>query len=275
MTKLAFILASTLGTALLVFACSSSTDEPGADPSEGGAAGAAGNGTAATNPDGCIQHADCKSFGDCQTLEDIRATECGNDDYTTYVTVCGGTYVEFMGSATASSWLFDANGQPIGASFEDESTCSYWGSTCGPTGPGRFLCVTECISHDTCAEWGANFGCPATLDDLPEYCEFGIDIERQRSGCGGTIVDANNGIQYVTWTFDESDRLVAFRSVGDTRDCDYWGTECDKPPIGKPELLCVGTGEGGRSGQGSSGAGGVGGAEAAGAGGTAGAGGSG
>jgi hypothetical protein len=263
MTKLAFILSLTLSTSVLVAACSSSSvNEPGTKPDgEGGAAGAgaAGSGGAAgaTQPGGCTQHADCKSFGDCQTLEDLRASECGNDDYTMYVTRCGGTYVEFTGGFPASSWLFDANGQPIGGSYEDEGSCGEWGTTCGPAGPRKPLCADECIPHDSCDEWGANFGCPATLDDVAGYCGLGeIEIQRQPSGCGGTIVDANNGIQHVTWTFDADGKLVAFSSIGDVGDCDYWGTGCDSPPTGTSEPVCGVGGEGGQGG-GGGGAGGA------------------
>lgn len=262
MNQLALILSLTLGASLLVAACSSSSvTAPGAKPDgEGGAAGEGG----AIQPGGCTRDSDCMSFGDCDSLEDLESYCPSGGDLVRYASRCGGTYVEETGAVTESTWVFDANGQQIGASFEDESTCSYWGSTCGPTGPGTPLCSTECISHNTCREWGANFGCPATLDDLPEYCELGIDIERQPSGCGGTIVDANNGIQHVIWTFDARDRLVAFRSVGDANNCDYWGTECNQPRTGTTETVCDAGGEGGMGGQGGAGGGGAGGAAAAG-----------
>jgi glyoxylase-like metal-dependent hydrolase (beta-lactamase superfamily II) len=58
------------------------------------------------------------------------------DDFVRYASRCGATYVEQTDGVTASSWVFDASGKQIGAFYEDESTCSEWGSTCGPTGPG-------------------------------------------------------------------------------------------------------------------------------------------
>ena len=128
----------------------------------------------------------------------------------------------------------------------------------------------ECIRHDSCYEWGANFGCPATLDDVPNFCRElpGIEAWRQASGCGGTIVEASGGVQQVIWTFDADGKLVAFSSIGDVGDCDYWGTECEEPPIGDLEPLC---GVGGESGIGGAGNPSL---DGGGAGGTAGAGGS-
>jgi hypothetical protein len=275
MTKLAFILSLTLGASVLVAACGGSSINEGADPAGGAGGGGAGKtngGAGATDPGSCTQHSDCKSLGDCQTLGELEAScRSGSDDFVRYASRCGGTYVEQTDGVTASSWVFDASGKQIGAFYEDEGTCSEWGSTCGPTGPGTSLCFNACIPHDTCAEWGANFGCPATLDDVARYCGGETEIERQPSGCGGTIVDASNFVQHVIWTFDADGKLVAVRSVGDVRDCDYWGTECDKTPTGESELLCARGGEGGMGGQGNAGAG-LGGEGGGGAGGAAGAG---
>ncbi|HEX2872937.1 MAG TPA: hypothetical protein VHP33_16865 [Polyangiaceae bacterium] len=266
MHKLGFILGFTLGTCVLVAACSSSSVKEGEEPSggAGGSAGKTNGGTGATNPGSCTQHPDCKSFGDCQTLEDLRATECGNEDYTMEVTVCGGTYVEFSGAATASTWLFDANGQPIGGFYEDESSCSEWGTTCAPAGPTKPLCSDECTTLDSCEAWASrSFGsCPASLDALSD-CHLGIGLERQASGCGGIIISTTDETPNAMWTFDAAGQLVAAAGADDL-DCWQWGTPCDKPRLGKSELLCVGAGEGGMGGQGGAGAGGAGGAAGAG-----------
>lgn len=103
----------------------------------GGAGGEASAG--ATDPGGCTRNTDCESFGDCRTLQELGA-ECDYDGYTHYATRCGGTYVEFAGGVTESTWLFDADGKPIGGSYEDEGSCREWGETCGPAGPTKPLC---------------------------------------------------------------------------------------------------------------------------------------
>jgi hypothetical protein len=215
----------------------------------------------------------------CQTLEDLRASECGNDDYTMYVTRCGGTYVEATGVVTASSWVFDANGKPVGGSYEDEGSCSEWGTTCGPAGPSKPLRSDECTTLDSCeawarGTWATGFGCPATLDALSEYYRLGDKLESQTSGCGGTIVSTVGALPESTWTFDASGHLVAASAAGDVGDCWRWGKQCDKPPVGAIERLCGMGGEGGMGGQGNGGAGDVGGVAGGGAGGAAGAGGS-
>ena len=44
----------------------------------------------ASNGEGCVRYTDCESFGDCRTLDELRA-ECLHDDYTRFATRCGGT----------------------------------------------------------------------------------------------------------------------------------------------------------------------------------------
>lgn len=138
MTKRRLTFASTWGaTALLLAACSSGSATPNG---EGGAAGAAGTDTGALGPNGCTLEPDCKTFDSCQTLEELRA-ECDHGgEYTLYASRCGGTYVEGTNAETESTWVFDADGNQIGGSYEAEGSCSEWGSTCGPIGPAKPLC---------------------------------------------------------------------------------------------------------------------------------------
>lgn len=115
------------------------------------------------------------------------------------------------------------------------------GALAGAGGVGAGATGT-CIEHVSCDNWGASFGCPATLDDLGEFCRFS-HMQRYHSSCGGTLVDATNGAQDSEWTFDAEGKLIGLISVGDLRDCDYWGTRCQ--PVGAPESLCGVGGEGG------------------------------
>ncbi len=283
MTKLALVLGLTFGTSVLVAACGSTAINEGAEPGGGAGGGGAGQpngGSGAAEPGGCTQHSDCKSFGDCETLGEFEAI-CRDwgDDFVRYASSCGGTYVEQMDGVTASSWVFDANGKPIGAFYEGEHSCSQWGAQCGPTGPGTPLCSDECTTLGSCEAWARGtwatvFGCPATLDALSEYCRLGEKLERQASGCGGTIISTVAALPSSTWIFDGAGKLVAASAAGDVGDCWRWGTQCDEPPVGTIEPLCGSGGEGGMGGQGNAGAGAGGEGGGSGAGGAAGAGGS-
>lgn len=238
--------------ALAIAACSDNSPTD-AQNEAGGTAGVGGQGE--PTPTGhCEEHADCESFGDCTTDLAELESQCDSADFTQFATKCGGTYVESEdGGVTASSWLFDAQGKLIGGTYEDEGTCSNWGPTNCPTvGKGTSLCepaAGECIAHDTCSIWGANFDCPATFDDVEALCNLGeIIIERYASDCGGTYVNATNYVQQSEWTFDATGKLIGAASLGDVGDCDYWGTRCQ--PIGKPQSLCTagGAGAGGAGG---------------------------
>ena len=230
--------------ALVIAACSDNSPS-GAQSENGGTAGGQGEPT----PTGrCQEHADCASFGDCSTNLAELENRCDSADFTSYATKCGGTYVESEEGVTASSWLFDAQGKLIGGTHEGEGSCSTWGPTNCPTvGKGTSVCgpaAGECISHDTCSIWGANFDCPATLDDVEALCALGeIMIERYASDCGGTYVNATNYVQQSEWTFDATGNLIGTASLGDVGDCDYWGTRCH--PIGDPQSLCNTGGAGG------------------------------
>jgi hypothetical protein len=137
-----------LGAALCTWAC-------GSDPTgvtEGGGAGAAARPTGGAGGDSgegarsgsasCWEADDCKSFGDCSTLEELEA-DCNTVERWMYRSTCGGTYVEDRGGVTESVWLFDATGSPIGASYEGEGSCSSWGEPCGRLGAGAPLCDAQ------------------------------------------------------------------------------------------------------------------------------------
>jgi hypothetical protein len=249
--------------ALTGSACGSdSAEEP--NGAGGGApelvAGAGGQG--GPNPDQCTELADPPSSEDRLTLEELEELEasCDVDELTVYRSSCGGTYVEVRQGVTESTWVFDSAGELIGGSYEAEGTCEYWGSTCGPVGKGESLCEADgaCAEHASCAEWGANFYCPETLDDLAAVCgRGGVKVERYASSCAGTVVEASDGVQSSTWTFNGTGKLIGVRSRGDVGDCDYWGTECR--PLGSAQTVCSdggagGAGEGG-AGEGSAGEG--------------------
>ena len=242
--------------ALAIAACSD--NPPSAAQDETGSAGGQGDPT----PSGrCQEHADCASFGDCSTNLAELQSRCDSEDLTRYATRCGGTYVESDEGVTASSWLFDAQGKLIGGAFEGERNCSSWGpANCPSVGKGTPLCGPpggKCVAHDTCSIWGANFDCPATLDDVEATCDFAeIIIERYASDCGGTYVNATNYGQQSEWTFDADGKLIGAASIGDVGDCDYWGTRCH--PVGNPQALCTTGGSGGAGSEGgSAGAGGA------------------
>lgn len=241
-----------LGAMLGLVACGKATSSGARGDSDGSGGGAGAGGQAEpTSVDGCKQEPTCASFGDCSArLAELSARCSDSAEVTRYNTECGGSYVEATEGVTESSWLFDPQGKLIGASYEDESSCSSWGSTCPSVGAGSSLCGRaqgECVSHARCAEWGANLDCPATLDDVAADCRFAeITIERYVSDCGGTLVDATNGVQQSRWTFDANGKLIGAHSMGDLGDCDYWGTRCQ--PIGKPEPICAAAGAGGLGG---------------------------
>lgn len=259
MNERVWLMGLSLCGALTGWACSTdSVNEQngrggGAPELVGGAGGEGGQGE--PEPNGCAEVADCSSFGDCSTLEELEAM-CEVDELTVYRSSCGGTYVEAEQAVTASSWVFDAAGELVGGSYEDEGSCSYWGSTCTAVGKGESLCEFEpaCVEHESCGEWGANFYCPKTLDDVVAVCRLdGVEVERYASDCAGTVVEASNGVQSATWTFGADGMLIGVSSLGDVRDCDYWGTECR--PVGVAQTVC---GSGGARGDGGAGGGGAG-----------------
>lgn len=159
---------------------------------------------------------------------------CGDDDDTPPTGAAG------SGDAAGEAGNNGADGGVGGAA----------GGVAGESGAaniaGEMGTTDQCVTHDSCAEWGANFGCPATLDDVVPFCGFsGIEILGYASSCGGTVLKASNGGQSVRWTFDEDGKLIGMFAVGDSRDCDQWGEHCE--PIGKPTPVC---GEGDQGGAG-------------------------
>jgi hypothetical protein len=262
---------------LLSGACSS---DEGSDPSDGhagsggnsdngGAGGASAGGSHAgqggERQAGCLEHATCGNWGpnfiDCPTsIDDLRAV-CEFAQLESYDSSCGGTYLEASNGVQTQHWTFDADGMLIGAySSGDVGDCDYWGTRCEPVGTAEMLCDTECLQHATCGNWGPNFiDCPTSIDDLRAVCEF-APLESYDSSCGGTYLEASNGVQTQHWTFDAGGMLIGAYSSGDVGDCDYWGTRCE--PVGSAEILCGAGGQdsGGSGGESAAGAGGQGGA---------------
>jgi hypothetical protein len=116
-----------------------------------------------------------------------------------------------------------------------------------------------CVERATCGNWGPNFiDCPTSIDDLRAVCEF-APLESYESSCGGTYLEASNGVQTQRWTFDANGKLIGAYSSGDVGDCDYWGERCE--PVGSAEIVCGAGGQnsGGSGGESAAGAGGVGG----------------
>jgi hypothetical protein len=168
---------------------------------------------------------------------------CDVNELKVHSSSCGGTVVEEEAVVTLSTWVFDAEGQLIGGSYEDEGTCASWGAPCDSVGAGEPLCGSElgCIEHDSCGRWGANFGCPPSVDDVGALCSLGlVDSKRYASDCDGTVVELGNGIQSVAYSFDADGKLIGVSAAGDAGDCDRWGTHC--APVGEAEDVCEGAG---------------------------------
>jgi hypothetical protein len=87
-------------------------------------------------------------------------------------------------------------------------------------------------------------------------CRFAA-LESYDSSCGGTYLEASNGVQTQRWNFDASGKLTGAYTSGDVGDCDYWGTRCE--PVGGAAVICGEGGGSGESGGGAAGQGGTGG----------------
>jgi hypothetical protein len=244
-----------IGGALASWACSDHSAELPRRGAGAPTAGAGGQGGARDDDSSGCTVGDAESHGSDLTLAQLEA-DCGVLELTSYRTSCGGTYVESDGGVTLATWLFDADGKLIGGSYEDEGTCSSWGSTtCTSVGIGRPLCGENgpCVTHTSCAEWGANFHCPEQLDDVSIICGFAeVELDRYTSDCGGTLVKASNGVQTVDYSFDAEGILIGVSAIGDVGDCDQWGTRCE--PVGTAErVFCDAPGGGGEGGVGGAG----------------------
>ena len=101
--------------------------------------------------------------------------------------------------------------------------------------------------------------CPISLQDYDPPCSIygGIYVDEYDSKCGGTVIEASDGVQTTDWTFAPSGELVGTTWSGDVGDTACWGEPCAK--VGSPRLLCDGSAGAGGAASGDGGAGGNGG----------------
>ncbi len=126
------------------------------------------------------------------------------------------------------------------------------GATAGEGGTAGGGPFGECQSDVCDRSIGRFVDCPDSLEQLNPTCLREVIYQRYDSDCGGTIIEAADGIQTTRFTFDANGALVGHTWAGDTGDGACWGEPCQA--VGRPtETLDVCAG-----GAGGGGAGGVG-----------------